>query len=209
MKIIKNTQLTNVFAFYFLIDKTSPVQGFLNDGAGNDLTHFQGQTISGNWSFSDAHSGIVNYEYAVGTSPNNDDVIAWSNVGTATTFTEAFTNGIIGQAYYVSVRATNGAGLIAQSSSNGQIYSQGDLSLEDNQLDQVIVFPNPFTDQLTIRHLPGKSTATLYDINGKVVFSGEVSAQNEQIFIGEINAGVYQLVLIHNEHKMIRKVIKN
>lgn len=193
----------------FLIDKTSPVQNFINDGAGSDLSHFQGLTISGNWSFTDIHSDIVQYEYAVGTSPNSDDVIAWSNTGTATSFTESFTSGVIGQTYYVSVKATNGAGLTAQSSSNGQIYSQDDLFLEDNQLDQVVVFPNPFTDQLTIRHLPGITTAVLYDINGKIVFSGEVDTQNERIYIGNITAGVYQLVLIHNEHKMMRKVIKN
>lgn len=192
----------------FLIDKTSPVQNSINDGAGADLSHFQGQTISGNWSFSDPHSGIIQYEYAVGTSPNDDNVIGWTNAGTNTSFTESFTNGILGQTYYVSVRATNGAGLISQSSSNGQVYSADNLSLEDNQLDQVVVFPNPFTDQLTISHLPGKSQVTLYDINGKIVYSGDTDDTNERIYIGEVSAGVYQLVILHNNYSVVRRVVK-
>lgn len=192
----------------FLIDKTSPVQNFINDGAGSDLSHFQGQTISGNWDFSDVHSGITAYEYAVGITPNSDDVIGWSNAGTNTYFTESFTNGMIGQTYYVSVRATNGAGLVAQSSSNGQIYSLDDLSLTDNQLEQVVVFPNPFADELTINYLPGKSGITLYDMAGKIIYSGQSESARFSFNIGDVSAGLYQLVISHNGYSVITKVVK-
>lgn len=192
----------------FLIDLSHPFHTVINDGADTDLGHFQGQTISANWSFSDPQSGISQYEYAVGTTPDNDDVIAWSNAGTNTTFTESFTNGIYGQTYYISVRATNGAGLISQVSSNGQVYQPEHLSLEDNQLDQVLVFPNPFTDQLTIKHLPGKATITLYDLNGKVIHSAETNSTDEIIHVGEITPGIYQLIIVHNEFSTSRKIIK-
>lgn len=193
----------------FLLDWSGPVKHLLNDGADADLTHFQGESISGNWSFSDSHSGINQYEYAVGTTPGNDDIIAWSDATESTSFTESFTHGVIGQTYYTSVRATNGAGLTLLASSTGQIYSPESLSLENNLLDQVIVFPNPFTEQISVHHLPGKSTITLYDINGKVVYSGETHSTNERIDAGNLAPGVYQLMIVHNQYSAFRKIIKH
>ncbi len=189
-----------------LIDKSAPVQSFINDGTGSDLTHFQGLTISGNWDFNDPHSGILEYEYAVGTSSNSDDIIAWTST-TSTNFTEAFTSGVIGQTYYVSIKAINGAGLISQASSNGQTYSS--LSLDENKMEQISIFPNPFSTQLNINNLPGKSFVALYDINGKIVFENELEKTNNSINIDHINAGVYQLLIKHNDNSIIKRVIKN
>lgn len=192
----------------FLIDRTTPVSYAVNDGAGNDLTHFQGHTISGNWSFSDPNSGITEYLYAVGTNPNSDDVINWTSSGMDSMFTTAFMSGEVGQVYYISVRAVNGAELVAQISSNGQTYSANELLLEENQLDQVVVFPNPFTNQLTINYLPGTSDIWLIDLNGKQLYSGVVNEVEHTIRLDDMASGVYQLIIVHNNHKTVKKVVK-
>jgi len=105
------------------VDWTTPTPiTTVNDGTGNDLTTSSNTTtISGNWTAStDPHSGILYYEYAVGTTAGGTNFINWTNNGTATTFTQNDVVLTIGQKYYVSVRVTNGAGLVSTvKSSNG------------------------------------------------------------------------------------------
>lgn len=193
----------------FLIDRTTPVLYFVNDGSSADVTHFQGQVISGNWNFADVNSGISEYWYAVGTNPNSDDVIGWTSSGTTSQFTEVFTNGTIGQVYYVSVKAMNGANLVAQAASNGQIYAVDDLSLENNQLEQIVVYPNPFGNELNIRYLPGKSEIYLFDNSGKVIYHNFAGDVDHKIQLDEISSGVYQLYILYNDFKIVKKVVKN
>jgi len=75
----------------------------------------QGSTtpLSANWvgTFSDPESGIWYYEYAIGTiTPGATNIVGWTNVGTSTGMTNSVSISV-GQTYYVTVRATNGAGL--------------------------------------------------------------------------------------------------
>lgn len=105
------------------VDWTPPAPiATVNDGPGNDLiTTSNISSISGNWmATTDPHSGILYYEYAVGTSPGATDFINWTNNGTATTFTKNDVLLTIGIKYFISVRATNGAGLVSPvQTSNG------------------------------------------------------------------------------------------
>lgn len=72
-------------------------------------------TISASWSFTEAESGIVEYQYAIGTSAGGNDAIDWTTPEdvTRTSITiNADASGLIpGQTYYFSVKAKNGAGL--------------------------------------------------------------------------------------------------
>lgn len=192
----------------FLIDKTSPILNFINDGLTSDLSQFSGQTISGNWSFTEPHSDIANYEYAIGTSPNDDDVITWSSVGGDSFFTTPFTTGVIDQLYYVSIKATNGAGLIAQACSNGQKYVQEDLTINDALLDDVIIYPNPFSDELKIDNLPEKSIITVYDMNGKIIYSSDSNKANEIIYLNNVSSGVYQLKIAFEQNTILHRIVK-
>lgn len=192
----------------FLIDKTSPILNFINDGLAADLSQFSGQTISGNWSFTEPHSGIVNYEYAIGTSPNNDDVITWTSVGGDSFFTTPFITGVIDQLYYVSIKATNGAGLIAQACSNAQKYVQDDLGINETLLNNVVVYPNPFTNELKLDNLPEKSIIRVYDMQGKMVYSFNSTKASEIIYLNNVNPGVYQLKITFEQNSILHKVVK-
>ena len=67
-------------------------------------------SLTASWSSTDPYSGIVQYQYAIGTSAGGDDVLVWTSAGTATQATAtglALANGVT---YYVSVIAMNGAG---------------------------------------------------------------------------------------------------
>lgn len=114
------------------IDWTAPsLPAYLNDGLAGDDDVFNTPTeISANWAVaSDQHSDILYYEYCVGTTAGSDDVVAWTNNGTSTSFTQSGLSLIIDQTYFTSVRITNGAGLIsADISSDGQTLETGSIS---------------------------------------------------------------------------------
>ena len=86
---------------------------FVNDGTAADVDLFStASQLSANWGNStDVHSGIEAYWYAVGTTPGAADVIAWTNNGGLTAFTETGLPLAVGQVYYTSVKAINGASL--------------------------------------------------------------------------------------------------
>ena len=68
-------------------------------------------SLNATWSSSDPESGIVEYQYAIGTSPRDTDVVDWTSAGTATEATRTGLNLILGATYYFSVKAKNGKGL--------------------------------------------------------------------------------------------------
>src|SRR5207245_1404706 len=70
----------------FSVDSTAPVAGLVNDGLAADID-FQGSRtlMAANWnSFSDVQSGIIKYEWAIGTAPGGTTIQGFVNVGLAT-----------------------------------------------------------------------------------------------------------------------------
>jgi hypothetical protein len=87
--------------------------GSVSDGTGADVDSQELATgLSANWpAATDAVSGILRYEYAIGTTAKGADVKAWTSAGLATKVTVTGLSLKVGTTYYVSVRAVNGAGL--------------------------------------------------------------------------------------------------
>lgn len=84
-------------------------------------------TLSASWQSDDPDTGIVKYEYSIGTAPGADDTVGWTNVSTATQATRSGLALISGQEYYFNVRATNGIGMTSIGSS-GPIYAVTQVS---------------------------------------------------------------------------------
>ena len=103
------------------VDATPPSVGTVNDGAGPDIdTQLSTTALSANWSgFFDADSGVSGYEWAIGTVAGGTDVLPFTSVGTATSATRTGLSLLLGPTYYVTVRATNGAGLAGSATSDG------------------------------------------------------------------------------------------
>jgi hypothetical protein len=107
-------------------DTTPPAAGRVYDRPGPDEVHQDVSqqasltTLSANWEgFSDTESGVVEYEWAIGTEASPEGVKAFAPVGTATSATVKDLTLAEGTAYFVTVRAINGAGLITTARSNG------------------------------------------------------------------------------------------
>ena len=103
-------------------------------------TYFQASndTISVRWAFRDLESGIIDYQWSIGTSPNSTDIQPLVSVGTAIS---GINRGLLGvlnhnETYYITVVATNGAGLSSSATSNGVTYSASELN--STKLEEVV-----------------------------------------------------------------------
>ena len=78
--------------------------------------------LSANWDAStDPESGISGYQYAIGTTAGGTDITTWTSLGNVTTVTQTGLTLVLGQTYFFSVQAVNGAGLTGSAAnSDGQ-----------------------------------------------------------------------------------------
>ena len=95
----------------------------VRDGTGTDISTTVSTTqLSANWDAStDNESGISGYQYAIGTSAGGTQTVNFTSLGNVTTVTKTGLTLTVGQTYYFSVKAVNGAGLTGSATnSNGQ-----------------------------------------------------------------------------------------
>lgn len=175
------------------VDWTSPITGTLFDGLGADIDVFNINTeISGNWSAgSDPHSGLSFYEYAVGTSPGATNTINWTSNGTSTSFTANGLSLNYGTTYYVSMRATNGAGLVS-----AVLTTDGQL-LESPTQPPVAGFSASNTticsgDSIQLINSSVNATSYLWSVAGGVMTDNTASNP----YISFSNSGSYNVTLI-------------
>jgi hypothetical protein len=110
-------------------DDSPPIAGVIRDGNNPPdlILQLDRTSISANWSgFSDPESGIVRYEWAIGTSPGATDVMPFRDTGTigGTVYGLSLS---VGTTYYVTARFTNGDRRTTTASSNG-VYIGNDLT---------------------------------------------------------------------------------
>ena len=104
-------------------DTTAPGIFAVRDGTADDIDASSSTTsISANWDRAeDAESGISRYWYKVGTTPGGSEVLDWIDNGLERKITTSRTSFSLvrGQQYYITVKAVNGAGIGAESTSDG------------------------------------------------------------------------------------------
>ena len=107
-----------------VVDTTPPsAPATVRDGTGADISTTNScSQLSANWdAATDAESGISGYQYAIGTSAGGTQTVNWTSLGNVTTVTQSGLSLVVGQTYYFSVKAVNGAGLTGSATnSNGQ-----------------------------------------------------------------------------------------
>ena len=86
----------------------------------------------------DTESGVVDYQWGIGTSPNTTDIQPLVSVGVETSGINRDLLGVLkhNETYYVTVVAKNGAGLSASLTSDGVTYSASELN--STALEEVV-----------------------------------------------------------------------
>ncbi len=164
--------LSAVDSAFVNIDWTKPTAFTVNDGTGNDIdsTHDATQ-ISAHWTPStDGNSGIVSYSCCVGTSPHSSDLVPWFNNDNNTHFTRTGLSLKTGDTCYVSVTATNTAGLTSDTvSSDGVIILQPTGISTSHDKGNFDIYPVPAKEQLWIKseHQPITTGPEVFTLSGK------------------------------------------
>lgn len=119
---------TNPAARDFGTDTTAPTSGTVYDGTVTDvdktLSDPSLSALSANWSgFNFNVSGILKYEYSIGTTAGATNVKDWTDNSTTASVTATGLTLQTSQMYFVNVRATDNAGNAVIRSSDGQIVS--------------------------------------------------------------------------------------
>jgi len=135
-------------------DTTAPTGGTIYDGtgAGVDITYSSSSlsALSANWASINSNvSGLVKYEYSIGTSVGGTQIKTWTDNGTTTSVTSSGLTLQTSILYFFNVRTTDGAGNVSTPiSSNGQLvapsisFTVAPASLTFNNLS----FSNSYSD---------------------------------------------------------------
>lgn len=113
------------------IDWTPPLEiAFLNDGLDADIATTTSNTeLKANWAVtSDPNSGIARYWYAIGTSPGAIDIVDWTDNWFADSVVHTGLSLTLGETYFFSVAAENGAGLWSTI-----VHSNGQMLIEPTE----------------------------------------------------------------------------
>lgn len=160
----KQTNWIPTLRIYGFVDTTPPTTPVVTDsGAYTKST----TTLSASWTSSDLESGIVEYQYCIGTSKGATDVVGWTSTGTSTLVTKTGLSLQNGKTYYFSVKAKNGVGLwSAIGYSDGITVDTSGPSITNRtqnpqKVGQTIVFKTLVTDSLS-----GVKTAYISVNNG-------------------------------------------
>lgn len=194
----------------FLIDWTAPVLTFLNDGNGNDIDTNYSTTLEANWLADDIHSGIGNYEVAIGLLPSLNNVLNWTDVSLDEAFSHVLTSPVYDQVYHISLRIKNSADLEALYVSDGQrLVDPNDTSLLVNEsaLQDLNVFPNPVQTEFYLNEVASGAQLFLYDTEGKLVLE-KPSYDLKSVDVSYLSQGVYQLVIRKGNSFVVRKLLK-
>jgi hypothetical protein len=83
------------------------------------------------WEGFDSAAGIARYEWAVGTAPGADDILAWADVGLASSGYDAAGSAPVGEIVFASVRAVakNGRSTVASSDGMRVISADADADV--------------------------------------------------------------------------------
>lgn len=101
----------------FNYDPSAPVVDFVND----EGTTLSTDTLNATWQATDPHSGVVKYEYSVGTSPGAVNVLGWTDSDGESAVHITGLSLAVGQKYYINVRAENAAGLVSAVASSAGV----------------------------------------------------------------------------------------
>jgi PKD repeat protein len=74
-----------------------------------------------------------------------------------------------------------------------EVYVKGCVGVGEFELSDVTVYPNPNAGEFVIKGLEAGKLATIYDAQGKLVWSKRVLSSQEQIEVKGLAAGVYTL----------------
>ncbi|MCF8464807.1 MAG: T9SS type A sorting domain-containing protein [Flavobacteriales bacterium] len=115
---------------------------------------------------------------------------------------------------YVSTQAVEAPTTCGNESHQYFDFSTCNLSLinavDDKIKNEILVFPNPFQDQITIAgEWKSGSLFSIFDAAGRMVLNGILNSNNQTISTSQLSKGVYVLEVRDEAKSHIQRLIKN
>lgn len=82
------------------------------------------------------------------------------------------------------------------------------LNIDDTDLNQVVIYPNPVQDNLNIASVEIGSSIFIYDIQGRILEQQTVSTSEFKLDFHNLKSGVYFLEVQYENQKIRKKIIK-
>lgn len=85
------------------------------------------------------------------------------------------------------------------------------VGLEETILNELIIFPNPTTGDMTIdlSDLTSRVNIEVYDLTGKLLISEDVNGgMAHTVNLTNYNAGIYQVKIVNNGRRVVRRITK-
>ncbi|MES2798647.1 MAG: N-acetylmuramoyl-L-alanine amidase [Bacteroidota bacterium] len=188
----------------FLIDWTNPILSSLNDGqTATDIDTTTSSILYANWSGIDEHSAIDHYEVAIGTLPNLNNILDWSDVNLDNALNHVLSNPIYDQLYTVSLRIVNGAELTSLFVSDGQRLVDF-TGVDENGLISISIFPNPSSTSFEINGTNSDMKMQVFDQTGRLVYLG---VANEKVTIENWSNGLYKVVISQGNQFVVKQLM--
>ncbi|MBC7861775.1 MAG: T9SS type A sorting domain-containing protein, partial [Bacteroidia bacterium] len=227
IKSITKDNANNLSAISFQdlnVDWTKPlINGVVvSDGITTDIdTSASATTLAGNWiAFTDTNSAIAQYEYAIGSTPGAQDAKVWTVNGGATIMASNSLSLLNNQLYYISVRATDGAGLVSDSVVSDGVLILTTLGVNEWNLNTgVLVYPNPSSGKVTVKFSLEKdekiqSLQLINSLGQMIALSPSLISFEKNYYSFEIDpatlnlaAGVYHIKLNFGRTERVVKLI--
>jgi spore germination protein YaaH len=156
------------------IDWTPPDTVIINDGISTDIdTSIVTTQYDANWNASaDPNSGIDTYFIAIGDNPGDTNITAWTNAGNVINYSQGGLSLVPGNIYYFSVKARNGAGLYSPNAHSDGVFIEDISGMQtESALNDLMIFPNPFTNRLNVRFNLNEKTNIAFILSG---LNGEI-----------------------------------
>ncbi len=189
-----------------IFDPTPPTTPVVTDDG--DVTSDNTQ-LHASWVSEDIESGIVEYQYAIGTTTETTNIVPWTSVGANTEVIHDFSGLPLteGQVYYFLVKAKNGLDLWSKiGTSDGIVVSSPDKTATN--LNSVQVYPNPCKSHLPkhnkiiFDNLTAQCKIQIYNVVGELIYEKEFTDTQGKVewnlrneFGKEVATGVYFYVI--------------
>lgn len=117
--------------------------------------------------------------------------------------------------YNVTLRVVNSNGCVSEASDSVTVTKPNGIAENNATTFPVSVFPNPFADETTVRYELKRSasvTISMYDVNGRLVFSREAgkqsSGQHAIVLKENIPSGVYLIRLVADNAVVTKQIVR-
>uniref|UniRef100_UPI004049DED8 T9SS type A sorting domain-containing protein n=1 Tax=Gelidibacter sp. TaxID=2018083 RepID=UPI004049DED8 len=109
---------------------------------------------------------------------------------------------------YLAISETSLVGLSYRRASVIKFTST--MSVQDNEVSRVSLYPNPANNMVTLENLPhGETHIKVFDITGKEMFSTKSNTEIETIDTTNFANGVYLVSIAHNGNLAHKKLLVN